>query len=94
MERAICVGILRSPCYIDAVWIKDNSNHNKEFSGRKTRARFPVSGEHVVVCEAKMKLNPELIGQALTHSFLLERAGATVDRAIYLLRIQARPLKP
>ena len=70
------------PYYIDALWFKDNPNHGREYPGRNGRIQFPVSGEHVVLCEAKLSFNPELIGQALTYSFLLMRAGAKVERTV------------
>jgi len=70
--------------YIDAIWFPNSPNHGIESPGRATGTLFPIAGESIVVCEAKSKFIPELIGQALVYSQLLIRAGAKVERTLVL----------
>lgn len=68
--------------YIDAIWIKDSPNHGKENPGRETSIKFPLKGQKIVLCEAKIKLTPELIGQALVYSKLLDKTGPEIEGTI------------
>lgn len=71
-----------APYYIDAVWFSDSANDGIENPGLNTTAKFPIEGRNIVLCEAKARLTPELIGQALVYSELAKRAGANVEQAI------------
>lgn len=70
--------------YIDAVWFKNSASNGVEHPGRNTNEMFPIDGQRIVVCESKLKLTPELVGQALVYSQLARRAGATVDATVLL----------
>lgn len=73
-----CLGDL----YADGVWFPDAPELGCEEPGRGATNRFPLSGRTVVLCEAKIKLTPELIGQALVYRVLARRAGARVQESV------------
>jgi hypothetical protein len=68
--------------YADAIWFRHSSRHGHENPGTRTAERFPLDGQKIVLCEAKLKLSPELIGQALVYRSLFSRAGAIVERTV------------
>jgi hypothetical protein len=68
--------------YIDAVWFIDSADDGVEYPGVKTNSNFPIKDQNIVICEAKLRLTPELVGQALVYTELARRAGAKVKRTI------------
>lgn len=65
--------------YLDAVWFPEAQATGQEEPGASAPERFPIEGEPVVLCESKLELGPELIGQALVYRQLALRAGALVQ---------------
>lgn len=63
--------------YLDGV-LFPSSDILGEASGLKAPAKYPLRNREVVLCEAKLTLTPELIGQALVYKQLALRAGACV----------------
>jgi len=68
--------------YADAIWFPDTGETGKEESGQQTATRFPLKGREIYLCEAKVFLTPELIGQALVYRWYVEKAGATVKGVV------------
>lgn len=64
--------------WLDAIWFPESQDHGVEYSGRDLPKRFPLNDVVVVLCEAKVKLTPEVVGQALVHTFFVQRAGASI----------------
>jgi hypothetical protein len=64
------------------VWFPDKDCVAIEEPGQRTALRFPLTDAKVVLCEAKMKLTPELIGQALVYLWAAKRAGALVRETV------------
>jgi hypothetical protein len=79
-----------SGCYLDAIWFPESDDHGSEYPGLSAPAKFPIAGAPVVLCEAKVRLNPELIGQALVYGTFARRAGADV-RSIMVFAETAPP---
>ena len=50
----------------------------EERAGLNHSVECPLGGRDIVICEAKLKFKPELIGQALVYRRLAIRAGASV----------------
>jgi hypothetical protein len=73
-------------CYLDAMLFPDAIDDVGEHPGTAGPSRFPIAGQRVVLCEAKLKLTPELIGQALTYSVFAKRAGALVSDTVIFAR--------
>lgn len=69
-------------CYADAVWFPDAAETGAEHPGTRAVAKFPMSGASVVLCEGKLRLTPELIGQAVVYRFLARAAGANVQYVV------------
>src|SRR5581483_9181288 len=76
--------------YLDAMWFPEASERGIEHSGVGAPTLFPISGVPVVLCEAKLRLTPELIGQALVYGSFARRAGARVQ-SIVIFANEARP---
>jgi hypothetical protein len=68
--------------YIDCVWLPDEDCSETEESGNAPKSQRSISGTEIVICEAKMQLNPELIGQAIVYRELALRAGAAVRQTL------------
>lgn len=68
--------------YLDAVWFSSAEKHGAERSGLNAPATFPVNGREVILCEAKITLSPELVGQALVYRQFALWAGAQVRETI------------
>lgn len=68
-------------CYVDAIWFPEASE-NGEMSGASAPTAFPIRGVPVVLCEAKLRLTPELIGQALLYKVFAQRGGAQVRSTV------------
>lgn len=77
-------------CYLDAMWFPDADEHGVEYPGVAAPSRFPIKGAKVVLCEAKLRLTPELIGQALVYGSLARRAGADIQ-SIVVFSQKGRP---
>lgn len=80
-------------CYADAIWFPDAPGQGQEEPGKGTGRLFPLSGENVVVCEAKQTLTPELIGQAMVNSELTRRAGANLRYTVVFAERATTALK-
>ena len=77
-------------CYLDAMWFPEAADDGAEYPGVSAPTRFPVAGSPVVLCEAKLRLTPELVGQALMYGAFARRAGAEV-RSIVIFAHDAKP---
>ena len=69
-------------CYLDAMWFPDAAATGEEQPGTGAPKRFPLAGAGVVLCEAKQRLTPELIGQALVYGVFARRGGAEVRSTV------------
>jgi hypothetical protein len=76
-------------CFADGMWFPEAKEHGTEIPG-SSRNAYPIAGVPVVLCEAKLRLTPELIGQALVYGSFARRAGADV-RSIVIFAKAARP---
>ena len=65
-------------CYLDAVWFPDTAGSGEEYAGTNAASKYPISGRDVILCEAKIRLTPELIGQAVVYNSFAHREGARV----------------
>lgn len=64
--------------YIDAILFPD-SEQTGEAPGKNTNRLYPISGNEIVLLEAKAgRLSHGLIGQALVYKVLVEEAGAII----------------
>lgn len=71
-------------CFLDAVWFPQGVPFGQETPGKQAPDRFPLAGQPVVLCEAKLKFTPELIGQALTYrQFVLEAGAELLDTVVF-----------
>lgn len=77
-------------CYLDAMWFPESTDSGSEYPGLGAPAKFPIAGVPVVLCEAKLRLNAELIGQALVYGTLARRANADV-RSVMIFAETALP---
>jgi len=68
--------------YLDAVWFPDEDSVGLEHPGVQAQSRFPLAGKQVVLCEAKLKLTPELVGQALVYQRFANHAGARIKEVV------------
>lgn len=64
--------------FADAVLFTERLPAGVEEAGADAPRRFPLGGANVIMLEAKDKLTPELIGQALVYGAIAESHGATV----------------
>ena len=72
------------------MWFPEAKEHDVEMPGPGAPRNHPILGIPVVLCEAKLRLTPELIGQALVYGFFARRAGAEVT-SIVVFAETARP---
>ena len=77
-------------CYLDAMWFPEANGHGTKVPGIGAPTNYPISGVPVVLCEAKLRLTPELIGQALLYGVFARRAGADI-RSTVIFAETARP---
>lgn len=68
--------------YADAIWFPSDPESGVESPGNEAPSLFPLKGADIVLCEAKEKLNPEVIGQALVYSAFARRMGANMRETI------------
>jgi hypothetical protein len=66
--------------YLDALWFLNDEVVGVEECGASASRRFPLAGRNVALCEAKIHLNPELVGQALVYRQFALKAGALVQQ--------------
>lgn len=71
-------------CYADAVWFPEAEPSGTEHPGTGAAIRFPIAGTSIVLCEAKLRLTPELIGQGLVYRHLAQVAGARLQSVVLL----------
>ncbi|MCH8806884.1 MAG: hypothetical protein IH986_12445 [Planctomycetes bacterium] len=70
--------------YADAIWFPDVDEAGAEKPGKDATKLYPIRGQRIVLCEAKLSLNPEVVGQALIYAQFAEDAGAEVsDIAVF-----------
>ena len=69
-------------CYLDAMWFPEADETAAEYPGTSAPTRFPIAGATVVLCEAKLRLTPELVGQALMYGTFARRAGAEISSMV------------
>lgn len=79
-------------CYADALWFPDAAGAGEECPGTRANERFPIDGQTVVLCEAKLKLNPELIGQALVYGVFARSSGASVRSTTVFAERGSKPM--
>ncbi len=79
--------------YVDALWFPEAHPCGTEHPGRGVAVLHPVHGADVVLCEAKLTLNPELIGQAVVYSRLLRNKGANVSRVLLFCRTASADMR-
>lgn len=68
--------------YADAVVFTELGPAGSEERGVDTSGRYPLVGASVITLEAKERLTPELIGQALVYNAIAESHGARVTSKI------------
>jgi hypothetical protein len=66
----------------DAIWFYADPVLKEEAPGRSAPQKFPLLNAKIILCEAKAKLTPEVIGQALVYTELAKRAGAVVCKTV------------
>jgi hypothetical protein len=66
----------------DAIWFPNDACVGVEEDGQQAAVLFPIRGAEVVLCEAKMKLTSQLIGQAAVYTWVLKQAGAHVRETV------------
>jgi hypothetical protein len=69
-------------CYADAIWFPEAEASGTEYPGTSATTRFPICGSSIVLCEAKLRLTPELIGQGLVYRHLAKVAGARIQSVV------------
>ena len=79
--------------YADAVWFPTAECRGVEESGQSAASRFPVEGAEVILCEAKLELNPEVVGQALVYRSFAIEAGATVRETVIFCESGSDPMR-
>jgi hypothetical protein len=77
-------------CYLDAMWFPEVDETAMEYPGIAAPIRFPIAGASVVLCEAKLQMTPELVGQALMYGTFAKRAGADI-RSITVFAETGKP---
>ena len=65
--------------YQDAIFFPNATESGIESDGKNAPRRYPLKDQEVLLCEAKMELTPELIGQALVYRQFAVHAGANIE---------------
>ena len=68
--------------YQDAVWFPNVAGTCNEADGKNAPQLYPLKNQEVVLCEAKLDLTPELIGQALVYKQFAQHAGALIRSCV------------
>jgi len=68
--------------FLDAVWLDRREPPGTEQPGLKAPLKYPLKGQEIILCEAKVTLTPELVGQALVYKQFAIHAGASVKEVI------------
>ena len=79
--------------YADAIWFPASSGNGVESPGVEASQHFPLRGQKIVLLEAKLSLNPELVGQALVYTRLALRAGASVAQTVIFAESGSRSMQ-
>ena len=75
------------------MWFPNDECVGVEETGQRASVLFPVRGADVVLCEAKMELTSQLIGQAAVYSWVLKRAGANVRETVVFAQADPRAIR-
>ena len=78
--------------YADAIWFPDAEGSFEE-EGKEAPKRFPLAENEIVLCEAKLELTPELVGQALVYRQFVLYAGALVRQTVVFAEIGCDSLR-
>lgn len=68
--------------YVDAIWFPDDPKDSVESDGKDAPGRFSLRNKKIILCEAKLELTPELIGQALVYSTFALNAHGKLGRTV------------
>lgn len=68
--------------YQDAVWFTNAAGAGIEKSGKNAPQLHSLNNQEVVLCEAKLELTPELIGQALVYKQFALHSGAIIKSCV------------
>jgi len=68
--------------YQDAILFPNAAESGIEADGKNAPQRYPLKGQDVLLCEAKLDLTPELIGQALVYKQFAMHAGAIIKECL------------
>jgi len=79
--------------YADAMWFPKEETQGEEQPGTNASDKYPLNGMRVVLCEAKLKLTPEVVGQALVYTRFALHAGANVERTIVFCESGDSPMQ-
>jgi hypothetical protein len=80
-------------CYADAIWFPEADEIGGEHPGTQAAAKFRLAGTPVVICEAKLRLTPELIGQGVVYRHLARTAGANVRSVVLFAQRSSDPFQ-
>ena len=68
--------------YQDAIWFPKAIGSGIEQCGKNAPKLHPLNNQEVVLCEAKLDLSPELIGQALVYRQFAQHSGAIIKNCV------------
>ncbi len=79
--------------YADCFWFIDDMCHGQEASGHRATQLYPLKNQRVALCEAKVDLTPEVIGQALVYSRFAIRKGAQLEKIFVFSETGSKPMQ-
>ena len=68
--------------YQDAILFPNSSGFGIEKDGKSAPQLHPLKNQEVILCEAKLDLTPELIGQALVYKQFAGHSGAIIKECV------------
>ena len=68
--------------YQDTIWFPNMAGSCNEADGKNAPQLYPLKNQEVVLCEAKIDLTPELIGQALVYKQFAQHSGAIIKNCV------------
>ena len=74
--------------YQDAIFFPNATESGIESNGKDAPQRYPLKDQEVLLCEAKMNLTPELIGQALVYRQFASHAGAIIRKCLVFSEVE------
>ncbi len=80
-------------CYLDAMFFPIGSVPGVEQSGLKAPVKFPIKEKSVILCEAKVRLTPELVGQALVYTSFARSLQARVLETVIFAETGSQELR-